>query len=96
MKTNDTRRENHGREKKLAHRAAPIPEEKIKHRYAADVVIVGAGHAGTCAARAASEVPETSVIVLEQQDVDDIRFFGGGEKRSPFLVFYPSTVKSTV
>ena len=57
----------------------PIPEEKIKHRYAADVVIVGAGHAGTCAARAASEVPGTSVIVLEQQDADDMRFFGGGE-----------------
>ena len=47
-----------------APRRPPIPEEKIKHRYAADVVIVGAGHAGTCAARAASEVPETSVIVL--------------------------------
>ena len=57
----------------------PVSEDMLRHQYCADVVIIGAGHAGTCAARAASEVKGTSVIVLEQQEEDDMRFFGGGE-----------------
>jgi fumarate reductase flavoprotein subunit len=45
---------------------APIKDSEIFAEYSADVVIVGAGHAGTCAARAAAEAG-ASVIVIEQQ-----------------------------
>lgn len=44
----------------------PIPDEKIVRHEQADVIIIGAGHAGTCAARASAEAG-VSVIVLEQQ-----------------------------
>ena len=47
-----------------------IPEEKITTRKEADIVIVGAGQAGTCAARAAAEAG-ASVIVIEQQDEEN-------------------------
>lgn len=56
----------------------PIPDSEITEVYTADVVIVGSGHAGTCAARAAAEAG-ASVIVLEQQEEDDMRFYSGGE-----------------
>ena len=44
-----------------------------------DVLIIGAGHAGTCAARAASEVKGTRVTVLEQQKRDGQVILGVGE-----------------
>ena len=44
-----------------------------------DVLIIGAGHAGTCAARAASEVKGTRVTVLEQQKRDSQMILGVGE-----------------
>ena len=43
-----------------------ISEEQVLQTVRADVVVVGAGHAGTCAARAAAEAG-ASVIVLEHQ-----------------------------
>ena len=55
-----------------------IPEEAIKERKAADIVIVGAGHAGTCAARAAAEAG-ASVIVIEQQQEEKQWILGMGE-----------------
>lgn len=57
---------------------APIPEAEIMSREQADVVIIGAGHAGTCAARAAAEAG-ASVIVLEQQPEDTQWILGVGE-----------------
>lgn len=45
----------------------------------ADVVIIGAGHAGTCAARAASEVEGTRVVVIEQQSREKQFILGVGE-----------------
>lgn len=68
-------------EKKFSWAAPPEPvdDDKIKEIYAADVVIIGAGYAGTCAARGAAE-EGASVIVLEKQDKDrDQHFQGGGE-----------------
>lgn len=44
----------------------PVPDGQIAEILEADVVIVGAGHAGSCAARAAAE-EGASVIVIEQQ-----------------------------
>ena len=55
-----------------------IPTEDIKDVYEADVVVIGAGHAGTCAARAAAEAG-ASVIVLEQQDREKQWVLGIGE-----------------
>ena len=55
-----------------------IPEEKITTRKEADIVIVGAGQAGTCAARAAAEAG-ASVIVIEQQDEEKQWILGMGE-----------------
>lgn len=55
-----------------------IPEDKITGTEAADVVIIGAGHAGTCAARAAAE-EGASVIVLEQQTEEKQWILGVGE-----------------
>lgn len=43
----------------------PIPDERITQTYAADVVIVGCGLAGLCAARSAAEAG-ASVIVIEK------------------------------
>ena len=55
-----------------------IPEEKIACTYQADVVILGAGQAGTCAARAAAE-GGASVLVLEQQPEEKQWILGVGE-----------------
>lgn len=57
---------------------APVPESELKKRECADIVIVGAGHAGTCAARAAAE-SGASVLVLEQQPKDKQWILGVGE-----------------
>ena len=40
-----------------------ISENTVKYTETADVVIIGAGHAGTCAARAAAEAG-ASVLVM--------------------------------
>ena len=53
-------------------------EEEVRRTVRADVVIIGAGHAGTCAARAAAEAG-ASVIVLEQQPEGRQRILGIGE-----------------
>lgn len=37
------------------HEPAPVPVERILKTYSADIVILGAGHSGTAAARAAAE-----------------------------------------
>lgn len=55
-----------------------IPENRISSKYFADIVIIGAGHAGTAAARAAAE-KGTSVIVIEQQTEDKQWILGVGE-----------------
>ena len=55
-----------------------ITEEMISHKVSADLVIIGAGHAGTCAARTAAEAGG-SVIVLEQQERDRQFILGIGE-----------------
>lgn len=55
-----------------------IPGSEIAGTHDADVVIIGAGHAGTMAARAAAELG-ASVIVLEQQDRERQRILGIGE-----------------
>ena len=56
----------------------PIPEKSIARQEQADMVIIGAGHAGTCAARAAAEAG-ASVIVLEQQSEEKQWILGIGE-----------------
>ena len=55
-----------------------VPEDKISERACADVLVIGAGHAGTCAARAAEE-EGASVIVVEQQARDSQWILGMGE-----------------
>ncbi|MCC8023810.1 MAG: FAD-dependent oxidoreductase [Clostridium sp.] len=55
-----------------------IPAEKILHKEAADIVIIGAGHGGTCAARSAAAAG-ASVIVLEQQTKEKQWILGVGE-----------------
>jgi len=55
-----------------------IPESLIKKTEEADIVIIGAGHAGTSAARAAAEAG-ASAIVLEQQEEGHQRILGIGE-----------------
>lgn len=55
-----------------------IPESEITKWEQADVVIIGAGHAGTCAARGAAE-SDASVIVLEQQVENKQWILGIGE-----------------
>lgn len=55
-----------------------IPEEKIRGCSSADIVIIGAGHAGTMAARSAAE-NGASVIVLEQQEEQKQWILGIGE-----------------
>lgn len=56
-----------------------LTEEKMDQVIEADVVIVGAGHGGTCAARAASEVAGTRVVVIEQQSREKQFILGVGE-----------------
>lgn len=61
--------------------AAPpesIPAERITKQETADVIVIGAGHAGTCAARGAAEAG-ASVIVLEQQTEEKQWILGIGE-----------------
>ena len=55
-----------------------IKPDQVKDVYESDIVIIGAGHAGTCAARAAAQAG-ASVIVLEQQDRDSQWVLGIGE-----------------
>ena len=66
--------------KEFAWMEAPerIPEERICIRKEADIVIIGAGHAGTCAARSAAEAGG-SVIVIEQQTEEKQWILGVGE-----------------
>lgn len=58
---------------------APILKEAVSEEAEADVVIIGAGQAGICAARAASEIPGVRVAVLEQQEEENQFFLGIGE-----------------
>jgi succinate dehydrogenase/fumarate reductase flavoprotein subunit len=51
----------------------PVPQSEIIDSQDADIVIIGAGPAGTCAARAACEIKGNRVIVLEQQEEE--KFF---------------------
>lgn len=53
----------------------PVAESEIIRTLSADVVIVGAGHAGTAASRAAAE-SGASVIVLDKQREDRFRVRG--------------------
>ena len=55
-----------------------ISEDQIVCTHYADIVIIGAGHAGTCAARAAAEAG-ANVFVLEQQERDKQWVLGIGE-----------------
>jgi succinate dehydrogenase/fumarate reductase flavoprotein subunit len=61
-----------------AQKPEDIPAEQISGYEHADIVIIGAGHAGTCAARAAAE-SGASVIVLEQQSQEKQWVLGIGE-----------------
>ena len=56
----------------------PILPEQVSNVYHTDIVIIGAGHAGTCAARAAAEA-DSYVIVLEQQERERQWVLGIGE-----------------
>lgn len=56
----------------------PIPSEKIKKTVSADIVIIGAGQAGTCAARGAAEAG-AETVVLEQQKREHQWILGIGE-----------------
>ena len=53
----------------------PIPESEIVETMEADVVVLGAGHAGTCCARAAAENGAT-VILVEKADEAVYMVFG--------------------
>lgn len=55
-----------------------ISTDQIVCTHYADIVIIGAGHAGTCAARAAAEAG-ANVFVLEQQERDKQWVLGIGE-----------------
>ena len=55
-----------------------ISADQIACTHYADIVIIGAGHAGTCAARAAAEAG-ANVFVLEQQERDKQWVLGIGE-----------------
>lgn len=63
---------------KFAWQTPPEPLCAVQKTYRADIVIIGAGHAGTCAARGAAEAG-ASVIVLEQQCEEKQRILGIGE-----------------
>ena len=64
----------------------PVPEVQIVKTYSADVVILGAGHAGTAAARAAAEAG-AKVLVVEQQQENRFQVFGAqyGSINSEFM-----------
>ena len=64
----------------------PVPETQIVKTYSADVVILGAGHAGTAAARAAAEAG-AKVLVVEQQQEKKFQVFGAqyGSINSEFM-----------
>jgi len=64
----------------------PIPESKITKEYTADVVVVGLGHAGAPAARAAAEAG-ASVIGVEKNTPDVLHALGMdvGHINSDFL-----------
>lgn len=51
----------------------------ISYTLEADVVIIGAGHAGTCAARSATEQGNVKVVVIEQQSQEKQFILGIGE-----------------
>lgn len=55
-----------------------IPEDMIVKTAKADIVIIGAGHAGTCAARSAAEAG-AKVLVIEQQQEERQWILGIGE-----------------
>ncbi len=55
-----------------------IKPEEVSAVYDADIVVIGAGHAGTCAARAGAEVG-ASIIVIEQQEREKQWVLGIGE-----------------
>ena len=56
----------------------PIPEENIREHLSTDIVVIGAGQAGTCAARAAAE-GGAGVVVIEQQNDEKQWVLGIGE-----------------
>lgn len=56
----------------------PSIEGEITKIYKCDVLVVGAGHAGSCAARAASE-NKSKVILIESQDEESQWILGVGE-----------------
>ena len=64
----------------------PVPEAQIVKTYSADGVILGAGHAGTAAARAAAEAG-AKVLVVEQQQENRFQVFGAqyGSINSEFM-----------
>lgn len=64
----------------------PVSEDKIIAEYEADVVVLGAGYAGTAAAKAAAEAG-ASVIVVEQQMEERFDVYGAqyGSVNSKFM-----------
>ena len=54
---------------------APIPESDIAQEYMADVIVVGLGHAGTPAVRAAAEAG-ASVIGIEKMEEKKFKIWG--------------------
>ena len=64
----------------------PVSEAQIVKTYRADVVVLGAGHAGTAAARAAAEAG-AKVLVVEQQQEARFQVFGAqyGSVNSEFM-----------
>ncbi len=54
-------------------------KDYISEELETDVIVVGAGQAGTCAARGASETVGVSVVVIEQQSQDKQFILGNGE-----------------
>jgi hypothetical protein len=65
---------------------APIPNSEIAREYSADVIVLGLGHAGTPAVRAAAEAG-ASVIAIEKMESKKYRVFGQdfGHINSDFL-----------
>ncbi|KIR01733.1 Twin-arginine translocation pathway signal [Lachnospiraceae bacterium TWA4] len=55
-----------------------INMKTIEHKECVDLVIIGSGHAGTCAAREAAQLG-ASVIVIEQQNEEKQFILGMGE-----------------
>lgn len=54
---------------------APVSDSEIAGEYTADVIVIGAGHSGTCAVRAAAE-QGASVICIEQMSGERFNVFG--------------------